>query len=75
MNMNELAERYKRSVRILKAERRMRERVFQFKPDELETKVAEIDLVLDDLEAIKDALKVKLQHTQPALIDTPGRYP
>jgi hypothetical protein len=73
MNINELSERYKRSVRILRSERKMRERVFAKKPKELEAKVAEIDLVLEDLEAMKDALKAKLQHSQPALLDVPVR--
>lgn len=48
--------------KVLKGERRMRERVFAKKPDLLERKLSEIDAALEHL----DALEEEVIHEGPA---------
>lgn len=72
MNLEELGERYRRSVKILRAEKAMRKEVFKKDPVKQAAKVAEIDQLLGDLEAIKDRLKPFLMPIQPTLIDVPA---
>jgi protein subunit release factor A len=69
MDLDELGERYRRSVKILRAEKAMRKEVFKKDPKKQAAKVAEIDQLLADLEAMKDRLKPLLMPIQPALID------
>lgn len=72
-SLEELKDAYTTIMIILRAERNMRERVFASKP-QLEKKLAEIDLVIENITAMKDALKAHLQPVelqQPALIVVP----
>lgn len=76
MNAAELQERYKRIYRIIQRERFMRMEVFKTKPDKQAEKVGEMDVLLKDITAIKDALKAHLQPAeQAALFDLPGPAP
>lgn len=74
MDLDELGERYRRSVKILRAEKAMRKEVFKKDPKKQAAKVAEIDQLLADLEAIKDRLKPFLMPVQPTLIDVPAEH-
>ena len=73
----ELRKRYTQAVKILRAERAMRERVFRADPVKRVAKVAEIEDVLATLAWIKDVLKasglVEPESIQGELIpDEPG---
>ncbi len=71
MDLDELGEIYRRSVKIVRAEKAMRKEVFKKDPKKQAAKVAEIDQLLADLEAMKDRLKPLLMPVQPTLIDVP----
>jgi hypothetical protein len=73
---SELRAKYTQAVRIIRAERRMREHVFRNDPVKLNEKLVEIDMLLGILTELKDALK---PHCEPgveqmALLDAPVRY-
>lgn len=74
MTQEELQERWKRIYRIVQKERFMRMEVFKGKPKQQE-KVAEMDVLLGDVEAIKNALKQLIGPgpTQGALFEETGR--
>ncbi len=76
MTLDELRTEYIACVKILRAERAMRQRAFGVaEPDKAARKVAEMDRVLSLLERMKDQLKADLaQPEQPRLIDVPVRH-
>lgn len=78
-NLDELRAEYVACVKILRAERAMRERVFGVaEPAKAAKKVGEIDRVLRLLETMKDLAKEELaQPEQPMLLDVPTKmiYP
>lgn len=57
MDGRELQERWKRAYRIIQQERFMRMEVFKRKPEMQKKKVAEMDVLMGDVAAMKDALK------------------
>lgn len=57
MTQQELQERWKRVYRIVQRERFMRMEVFKKNPEKQKEKVAEMDVLLRDVEALKNALK------------------
>jgi hypothetical protein len=76
MTESELRAKYIQAYRIIKQERRMRERVFRDKPDMLPSKLVEMDMLLTLLTEFKDELKAHCEPgvEQMALIDPPVRY-
>lgn len=76
MTLDELRTEYVACVRILRQERKMRQRVFGVaEPDTAAAKVAEINRVLALLEWMKDQLKVELaQPEQGKLLDVPPKH-
>lgn len=57
MTQHELQERWKRIYRIIQRERFMRMEVFKKNPEKQKEKIGEMDVLLRDVEALKEALK------------------
>jgi UDP-N-acetylglucosamine transferase subunit ALG13 len=78
MTPDELRSKYKTAYKIIARERQMREYVFAHLSQELARKLAEMDLLLEIVTALKDELKehVGVAHEQGTLIDVPrkGEY-
>lgn len=77
MTIQELQAIYKRLYKTLQQERFMRLKVFPAGHEKHESKLAQIDQALSDVEVMKDELKRYLSQGQPqqaALIDVPARY-
>lgn len=75
MTLTELRTTYKRLYRTLQKERFMRMKVFPPGHAKHGEKLGEIDQALADVTAIKDAIKVLLDETEPTqapLIDVPN---
>jgi len=71
LTLEALREEYTACVRILKAERAMRDRVFgTAEPVRAVQKMAEIDRVLRLLEALKDIAKEHVPTERPSLFET-----
>lgn len=79
MTLDELRAEYTACVKILRAERAMRERVFGVaEPAKRDKKVGEIDRVIQLLESMKDLAKDQLAVPEQAqLLDVPPKrvYP
>ena len=75
MTENELRAKYIQAVRIVRAERRMVEHLFQSDPVTKGVKLVEIDMLLTIVTELKDFCKLHVDDTQQmALIDPPVRY-
>lgn len=76
MTLDELRSLYTEAVKIIRAERKMREYVFRSNSEKLAEKLAEIDRLLEIVTRMKDELK---EHCEPGyeqqnLIDVPAKY-
>lgn len=73
--VTDLRQRYEAAVRIARAERRWRQRVFRHQPELMAAKVSEIDTLLDTLAWMKDELKphCEPQPEQAQLLDVPAK--
>lgn len=75
MTNDELKALYTEAVRIVRAERRMREYVLRSKPEMQEAKLREMDRLLEILEQIKNVAKAEIEEAeQPTLLDVPRKY-
>jgi hypothetical protein len=76
MNESELRTKYTQAVRIIRAERRMVEHLFQSDPVTKGVKLVELDMLLTLITEFKDELKAHLSsgEAQMQLIDPPVRY-
>jgi len=76
MTMDELRALYTEAVKIMRAEKAMREFVFSHDPPKQQAKMAEIDRLCDIFIEIKDMAKLacEVEQKQMALIDPPVRY-
>lgn len=72
LTLAQLKQDYRTAVRILRAEKAMRQQVFRHKPAQRVAKVGEIDQVLAILERWKDELKAQLAPAQPELFGKEG---
>lgn len=68
MTEADLREIYTEGVKIIRAEKRMRVKVFEHKPTEREAKVAEMDRLEEILTKLKDMLK---PHCEPVMEQAP----
>ena len=76
MTENELRAKHVQAVRIIIAERKMREWVFRNDPVKLNAKLVEIDMLRAIVDWMKDELKAHIGPgvEQMALIDPPVKY-
>jgi hypothetical protein len=74
MTETELKSLYTEAVKIVRAERKMREHVFRGKAEMRAAKLAEMDRLLDIMRQIKDAAKAQVGAEQMNLIEPPVRY-
>ena len=79
MTLEELKANYTVAYKIIKREQAMRDRVFANNPEKRTAKMAEMDILLELIDTMKDELKKHLaaEREQPTLLDVVQRtvYP
>lgn len=80
MTLDELKANYTVAYRIITRERAMRDRVFAANLEKRQEKMAEMDILLEIVDDLKDELKLYIlgsEPEQPTLLDVPRKveYP